>query len=67
MGKTGSRKSYKSPRLINHPKRQRYYILAIGLTILPGIFVGGMIAKYVAHFLDTTGLFSPEELDDYED
>ncbi|KRF81164.1 uncharacterized protein Dvir_GJ26318 [Drosophila virilis] len=62
-----SRKGYKSPRLLKNPKRQRYYLLTIGLTILPGMFVGSMIAKYLAHFLDTTGLFSPEELDDYED
>lgn len=59
---------YKSNQIIKkQPKISKYYIFAVGLTVVPGILLGALIAKSIANILEMYNLYSPDDLTDYDD
>lgn len=56
-----------SDTIKERPKRSKHYLLALGLTIFPGVFFGGFLGKTIAYILEINNLYSPDDLLDYED
>ncbi|KRF98798.1 uncharacterized protein Dwil_GK27331 [Drosophila willistoni] len=46
------------------PKRDKYSRRGLALTVIPGILLGGFIAKKIAYFLEISELFTPDDMDD---
>lgn len=49
------------------PKKVSFGILRVLLTIASGLFVGAMISKNIANFLEENDLFVPSDDDDDDD
>lgn len=49
------------------PKKECYGIFSVILTIASGLFVGAMVSKNIANFLEENDLFVPSDDDDDDD
>lgn len=49
------------------PIRDKYYILGLAATILPGVIFGVYVAKRLAQFLEDSEIFFPGDDNTYDD
>lgn len=53
--------------ILPEPGKQAFGLIAIVMTIIPGLFVGAVISKSIANFLEENELFVPSDDDDDDD
>lgn len=56
-----------SGALLPEPKRVPFGLFGIICVVVPGLFVGAAISKYMANFLEENELFVPSDDDDDDD
>lgn len=58
---------YRTGAIKPMPKVLQFGAVAIFASVIPGLFVGAVISKSVANFLEENDLFVPSDDDDDED
>lgn len=53
--------------ILPEPEKQAFGLFGIVMTIIPGLFVGAVISKSIANFLEENELFVPSDDDDDDD
>ncbi|KOB71968.1 hypothetical protein OBRU01_12912 [Operophtera brumata] len=53
--------------ILPEPEKQSFGLIGIVMTIIPGLFVGAVISKSIANFLEENELFVPSDDDDDDD
>lgn len=53
--------------ILSQPEKQPFGLIGIVMTIIPGLFVGAVISKSIANFLEENELFVPSDDDDDDD
>lgn len=59
--------SLPSGALLPEPKKVPFGLLGIICVVVPGLFIGAAISKYMANFLEENELFVPSDDDDDDD